>query len=64
MFLAVGIVAAILVGIVIGIKLMSEGAVEKAKVQEALIPYFVGVFVLFSAFGIWKLVITAGQEIF
>lgn len=43
---------------------MSEGAVEKAKVQEALIPYFVGVFVLFSAFGIWKLVITAGQEIF
>lgn len=43
---------------------MTEGALEKAKVQEALIPYAVGVFVLFAAFGIWKLIINTGQSIF
>ena len=31
---------------------------EKAKIKEALLPYFVGCVVVFGAFGIWKLAVT------
>ena len=31
---------------------------EQTKAKEALIPYVVGCFVIFGAFGIWKLAVT------
>lgn len=59
----IGIVVAVAVGAVIGIKFMIASAEDKASIKEALIPYVVGCIVVFGAFGIWKLVLTLGQGI-
>ena len=59
--LIIGIVIAMIVGIILGVKLATAGAEEKAQVKETLVPYFVGVFILFGAFAIWKLVVTILQ---
>lgn len=56
-FLAVGIIAAVVVGLIIAIKMMIGSSTEKAETKELLIPYIVGCIVIFGAFGIWKLVV-------
>ena len=56
--LSVGIVLAVLVGGVLGVKFMIASAEDKAKIKEAIIPYVLGCIVIFGAFGIWKLAIT------
>ena len=56
--LTVGIVVAVLVGSILGIKFMMGGAEEKANVKELLVPYIVGCIVIFGAFAIWKIVVT------
>ena len=55
--LGVGMVIAVIIGVVLGIKFMVSGSEEKAKVKETLIVYALGCVVIFSAFGIWKIVI-------
>ena len=55
-FLAIGLVVAVAVGVVLGIQFMVASADGKAEVKEKLIPYTVGCVVIFGAFGIWKLV--------
>ena len=54
--LTVGIVLAVSVGLVLGIQFITSGAAGQAKVKEKLIPFAVGAFVVFGAFGIWRLV--------
>lgn len=61
-FLSVGIAVAVIVGLVIGIRYIYEGAEGQAKLKEAFIPYIVGCFIVFSAFPIWKIVINFGNE--
>ena len=56
--LYIGIAASVIVGAILGIKIMIASADEKAKVKEALVPYIIGCFVIFGAFGIWKLAVT------
>lgn len=56
--LAIGVVVALIVGMMIGIKFMTGSIEEKAKIKETLIPYIAGCVVIFGAFGIWKLVVT------
>lgn len=60
--LILGIVIAVIVGMIIGIKFMTGGAEEKAKVKELLIPYIAGCVVIFGAFTIWKIVVTILQS--
>lgn len=60
--LVVGIVLAVIIGTVLGIKFMTGGIEEKAKVKETLIPYIAGCVVIFGAFTIWKLVVTILQN--
>lgn len=55
--LTVGIVAAVIVGLIIGIRMMIGSSTQKAETKELLIPYIVGCVVIFGAFGIWKLVV-------
>lgn len=55
--LIVGIVLAVLLGAILGIKFMLEGAEGKAEVQKALVPYVAGCIVVFGAFTIWKIVV-------
>ena len=58
---AIGIIAAIIIGSIIAIKIMTAGIEEKAQYKEYLIPYVMGVVILFGAFGIWKLVVELFQ---
>ncbi len=60
--LAIGIVAAIVVGMIIGIKLMIASADEKAKVKDMLMPYIAGCVVVFGAFGIWSIFVDTGNK--
>ena len=53
---------AVLVGGILGVKIMISSADEKAQVKELLIPYVIGCVVVFGAFGIWKLVVTILQN--
>ncbi len=57
LLLAIGIVIAVIVGMVIGIKYMTGSVEEKAEVQKIFVGYAVSCFVLFGAFGIWKFVV-------
>lgn len=61
--LTVGIIVAVLVGMIIGIKFMLGGVEEKADIKEVLIPYVVGCVVVFGAFAIWKIVVTVLSQI-
>lgn len=55
-FLAIGLIATVIVGVILGIQFITASADGKAEVKEKLIPYTVGCVVIFGAFGIWKLV--------
>lgn len=55
--LAVGIVVAVAVGSVLGIKYMLGSVEEKAEYKQTLLAYLISCIVVFGAFGIWKVVI-------
>lgn len=55
--LAVGIIAAVIVGLIIGIKYMTGSVAQKAETKELLTPYIVGCVIIFGAFTIWKIVV-------
>ena len=61
--LVVGTSIAVIMGAILGIKLMASGVEEKAEVKKLLVPYVVGCIVIFGGFGIWKLAITILQGI-
>lgn len=52
--LGIAVIAAVIIGMVIGIQFITSGASGQAKVKEKLIPFCVGCVVAFGAFGIWK----------
>ena len=60
---SIGLVVAIIVGMVLGIQFMISSAEDKAKVKEALIAYVVSCIVLFGAYGIWRTVINMVQDV-
>jgi ABC-type antimicrobial peptide transport system permease subunit len=55
--LLVAMAVAVIIGIILGLQFMLSSVEEKAEIKKAIIPYFVGCFVSFAAFGIWKLII-------
>lgn len=57
MILSIGMVIAVAVGTILGIKFMISPVDEKAKIKEILVVYGVGCAVLFGAFTIWKIVV-------
>ncbi len=61
--LTIAIVIAFAVGMIIGIQFIMGSIDEKAKIKETLVPYLVGVFVIFSAFTIWKIAINIGNKV-
>lgn len=61
--LAIGVVVAVIVGLILGIQFMMGSVEQKSKIKEALVPYIAGCVVIFGAFGIWKLVVTILQNI-
>ena len=61
--LSAGVVIAVIVAIVLGIKFMVGGAEGQAKVKEMLIPFVAGCIIVFGGFGIWKLALTIGNKV-
>ena len=64
LILAIGIGISVIVGAIIGIKIiMATTAEEKAKIKEMIIPYIVGCIILFAAFAIWRAFVKFGTDI-
>lgn len=61
--LTVGMAAAIIIGVVLGIQFITSGVDEQANIKQALIPYIVGCVVVFGSFGIWKIAVTLMKNI-
>lgn len=56
--LTLGVIIELAVGVVIGIKLMTSEAENKAEAKKSLVVFVVGSVVVFGAFGIWKVLVT------
>lgn len=56
--LSLGIALMVIIGAVLGITYIFGSIEQQVKVKETLIPYVIGCIIIFSAFGIWKLVIS------
>ncbi len=61
--LFIGIIVAIIAGIIIGMQFVTGSVEAKAQIKEKLIPYVVGCIIVFGAFGIWKLVVDLLQGV-
>lgn len=59
----IAVVLAFGVGMIIGIQFIVASVDEKAKIKETLVPYIVGVFIIFSAFTVWKIAVDIGNEV-
>ena len=57
-----GMIVAVLIGAILGIKFMIGSVEEKAEIKAALVPFVIGCIVVFGAFGIWKIVVTIGNN--
>ena len=55
--LTIGIIIAVIMGGILGIKFMTEAPEGKAEVKKILIPYVVGCVIVFGGFAIWKIVV-------
>lgn len=60
---AVALVLAVGIGLVIGIQFVVGSVEEQAKVKETLVPYIIGVIIVFSAFTIWKIAVEIGNDV-
>ena len=63
LFLAVGTVIAVIVGLILGIQFITSAADEKAKIKETLVAYIIGCVVVFGAFIIWKAFVVIGNKL-
>ena len=63
MLLTIGIAIAVIVGAILGIKIITAEVEEKAKLKEMIIPYILGCVIVFSAFSIWKTIVQIGSNI-
>lgn len=61
--LAIGIVASVIIGGILGIQIMWGSIEEQVKAKEMLMPYVAGCCVTFGAFGIWKLCVTIFSQL-
>ena len=59
----VGMVIAVVITGILGIKFMIGSVEEKAEVKKSLIPFIIGCVIVFGAFGIWRIFIVIGHDI-
>lgn len=59
--LGIGMIIAVIVGMVLGIKYMMATSEDKAEIKQTLPAYIVACVVIFGAFVIWRLVINVIQ---
>ena len=59
--LGLGMIIAVVVGMVLGIKYMMATSEDKAEIKQTLPAYIVACVIVFGAFAIWKLVVNIIQ---
>ncbi len=59
----VGVVVAVIILLVLGIKYMMGSASEKAEYKKTMIPYLIGAILIFGASAITKVVVGLGSSI-
>ena len=52
----------VIIGAILGIRLMFGSIEQQVKAKEILIPYVLGCFVIFGSFGLWKLAVTVFSQ--
>ena len=55
--LVLGVVATVIIGAILGIRMMWGTIEQQSKAKEQLPPFVISAIVIFGAFGIWKLCI-------
>lgn len=53
--LVIALSVTLISGAVMGINFTIQSVEDKAKIKESMIPWIIGIFVSFGAYGIWKL---------
>lgn len=53
--LAIAIGVTVISAVVMGINFTIQSVEDKAKVKESMIPWIIGIFVAFGAYGIWRI---------
>ena len=62
-FFTIGVIIAVIITSVIGIKFLISSPAGKAEIKETLMPYVTGCIVIFGAYGIWRLVLIILQPL-
>ena len=60
--LGLGVIIAIVIGIIIGIQFITTGVEGQAKIKEKLLPYIIGCIIIFGGFGIWRVVLNIAND--
>ena len=61
--LTVAIGVTVISAVVMGINFTIQSIEDKAKIKEAMIPWMIGIFVAFGAYGIWKITMAVFYQI-
>lgn len=61
--LGIGMIIIFVVGTLLGIKYMTGTAEGKAKVMDSLVPFVIGVVVIFGAYTIWTIAVNVINKI-
>ena len=62
-FFTIGVIIAVIITSIIGIKFLLSSPEGKAEIKETLMPYAIGCVVIFGAYGIWKIALTILQPL-
>lgn len=55
--LGAGIVIIMVIAVFLGAKFIMASAEEKAEIKQSMLPFIIGTFVTFAAFGIWRIMV-------
>ena len=53
--LTIAVVVTLISAVIMGINFVIQSVEDKAKIKESMVPWIIGIFVSFGAFGIWKI---------
>lgn len=53
--LTIALIVTLISGIVMAMNFAIQSVEEKAKIQEAMVPWIIGIFISFGAYGIWRI---------
>lgn len=55
--LGAGLVIIMVIAVFLGAKFIMASAEEKADIKQSILPFIIGTFVTFAAFGIWRIMV-------